>query len=165
MPFALTVEDGTGVAGANTYCAIATADAYHDGILRAEKWQQADSDTKQRALAQATRLLDQYIAWQGTPVVLTRETPAWPRYGAYDRNGIEIASSVVPTAVVEATAELARRLIEDDRLRKAEDPPVSLSAHGRAKAWASRSTPVIPDSILRALASLAAPPSRLLRVG
>lgn len=163
MALTLIVEDGTGVSGANTYCSLAAANTYHAGRLWAEKWQEADIADQERALVMATKLLDQYCEWRGGRTV-DREFPAWPRSGMYDRAGVLIDPASMPLCLVEATAELARRLIEDNRLARAEETAVSVSAGGRSRSYATRTAPVLPASVTRALTHLTVP-SRLARVG
>ena len=147
MAFELIPETGAGVTNANSYCSRAFADSYHEARLHAEKWQEADELTKDKALAMATRLLDDHVEWRGVPV-LTREYPAWPRDGMADRGGAAIVSTTLPTCVQEATAELARRLLEQDRAVLAEDAPLSQSAGGRSRSYGQgRRAAVIPPAV------------------
>ncbi len=155
MPFALVVEDGTGVSGANSYCSLDAANTYHDGRLRTEQWQTASQADQERALAMATRTLDEYLKWSGARVDITRESPAWPRYAMYDRGGLLISSTSIPTCLVEATAELALRLIENDRLRQSEDAAIGISSGGRSRSYAAgRTVPIVPPSIADKLSHL-----------
>lgn len=149
MAFSLTVEDGTGVSGANAYCTRAFADDYHAARLHAETWQQADDADKDRALAQACRLLDDHLQWKGAAVVTMREYPKWPRTGTLDREGAAIASTTIPTCLQEANAELARWLLDGDRAARAEEAPLSASAGGRSRTYAQGHRPsVIPGAVL-----------------
>lgn len=155
MAFTFTVEDGSGVTGANSYCSVADADDYHAGRLYTEKWQEADPADKERALAMATSLLDEHLSWRGARVDTTRESPAWPRVGMYDRGGELIDDDVVPAAVVEATAEFALRLLEGNRVKDSEDAPVSVSASGRSKSYATgTANPVVPPTVVKKLGHL-----------
>lgn len=163
MALTFTVEDGTGVTDANSYCSLAAADAYFDGRLHATRWTEATTAERQQALVMATRLIDQYIDWRGARV-LTRETPAWPRTGMYDRAGVLIDATTLPDCLVESTAEFAMRLLDGDRVRDAEEAAVSVSAGSRSRSYLRRSAPVLPPSITHALAHLTVP-SRLMRVG
>lgn len=167
MPFTLTPETGAGVTDANTYCSVADADAYHERQLRTEKWQGAQDAHKQQALAMATRLLDENVRWHGTPV-LERTTPAWPRTGMYDAAGVELASTILPPGLVEATAEFALRLIEEDRVRKAEESPISLSVPKGSRSFRpGYHYSVVPPGILDRLATFIQPAGggRIMRVG
>lgn len=100
---ALVVEDGSVVTGANTYASIATVDAYH-AALGQSTWTGDDAD-KETAILRAMRYLEN-LSWNG--VKTSQSNPlSWPRYDAYDRDGVEYASNIVPTAVVNALCEAA----------------------------------------------------------
>lgn len=155
MAFQLVVEDGTGVSGANSYCSLDAANAYHGARLRTEGWQNATEDDQSKALAMATRLLDDYLRWQGARVDVARESPAWPRYNMYDRGGLLIDSATIPTCLVEATAEFALRLLEKDRVKESEDNAVGIASGGRSKSYpAGRVQPVVPAVVFEKLAHL-----------
>jgi hypothetical protein len=53
MPFSFTVEDGTGVVGANAYLAVADADDY-PAARATSAWASADAAAKQTAIVKAT---------------------------------------------------------------------------------------------------------------
>lgn len=53
-------------------------------------------------------------SWTGSPATTTQALP-WPRIGMFDRNGNAIASNVIPQALKDATAELARQFKVGDR--------------------------------------------------
>lgn len=99
-----------GAPDANSYCSLAQAAAYHEGHLDQATWDDADPADQERALRQATRMLDVYVTWDGH-AVSTSQALAWPRYGAYSRNGYLLPHTAIPTDVVNATAELARHLL------------------------------------------------------
>lgn len=52
--------------------------------------------------------------WTGVPATTTQALP-WPRIGMFDRNGNGIPSNVIPQALKDATAELARQFKVGDR--------------------------------------------------
>ena len=56
MPLTLIVEDGTGLADANSYASLEEADAYHEASLYATAWTAATEDNRNKALAMATIL-------------------------------------------------------------------------------------------------------------
>lgn len=136
-------------ASANSYCTIADADTYHETHIAHETWDDADSDDKCRALQTATRLLDQWYEWQGSPTTLTQALQ-WPRNGVTGTLGFQLDSSVIPTLIEQATAELARQLLDSDRTADS-----SLETQGLASLNAGpvsmtfRSTPAkpIPDAV------------------
>lgn len=108
----LIVEDGTGLANANSYASLTEANAYHDARLHALEWTAATDATKEKALALATTTLDAMVVWQGDRMT-GEQALAWPRSGAaFD--GFEVEDDSVPAPVKRATSELARLLIAED---------------------------------------------------
>ena len=86
--------------GENSYIDIEEADEYFAGRLHAESWGQADDNTKEKALKQATREIDQQpLKGRKTE---TSQTLAFPRY----------PDSEVPEAVKDACCEVALALLE-----------------------------------------------------
>lgn len=146
-----TVTTTPGSASANSYCSVDDADAYHGDRLHVTDWTGASTDTKQRALIMATRLLDDMFDWAS---LRTDEIQAleWPRSGLIAANRREqIEDDEIPNELRDATAELARQLIAEDRsadneaeaagLKSLEAGPVSL-------AFRDRIVPkVIPDAV------------------
>jgi len=83
-----------------SYCTIEYADEYFKNRLHAESWSGADSETKEKALKQATREIDrQPLKGRKTE---TSQTLAFPRY----------PDSEVPEAVKDACCEVALALLE-----------------------------------------------------
>ena len=68
----------------------------------------------------ATRLLDETIDWKGRKAD-NNQALEWPRSGMYDRNGFDIDNDEMPTALINATAEMARWLIASDRTAEADE--------------------------------------------
>lgn len=100
---AFIVEDGTGLAAANSYVSVADADAYFLDRGNAT-WEDADTDVKQAALVRAAAALDgKYGAlWPGVRAT-SAQALDWPRTGAYDRDGYYL--ELVPKAVKNAACE------------------------------------------------------------
>jgi hypothetical protein len=110
----ITVETGSGVAGANSYASVADGNSYHASHLYATTWHQANDATKEKALIWATRLIDDYIVFDGSKA--DSDNPLkWPRTGATDNEGWVIDNNVIPTSLKNATAEWARSMIAEDR--------------------------------------------------
>jgi len=107
-------ETGTGSATANSYATVAQSNTYHSSHLFASTWHQASDETKQKALMWATRLIDEYFAFDGAKTD-TDQALKWPRNGAADNEGWLIDNNVIPTELANATAEFARQLITEDR--------------------------------------------------
>jgi hypothetical protein len=77
----------------------------------------------------ATRLLDEQCRWAGLPTTLTQAL-GWPRYGTFTRNGLGILSTAIPGEVKDATAELARRLIDTDLTAAADEGTIGSKTVG-----------------------------------
>src|SRR5512137_2065404 len=127
MALTLVKEDGTGKADGNSYADVADGDAYFEGHLYATAWTGATSDTKAAALVMATRLIDAQFQFNG---FRANEAQAlqWPRERCPDPDASRLSASVlgwlgdnfvesdlVPSGVVQATCEMARELIIEDR--------------------------------------------------
>lgn len=105
----LIVETGAGVDGADSYVDIAFADAYH--LARGNTaWAAAAESDKEIALRNAGIYLDNQYTFEGMKTAQANSM-AWPRYGVIDRDGYEISSDVIPTAVKDSQCELALRAL------------------------------------------------------
>lgn len=127
MPLTLIKEDGSGLANANSYASAADGDAYHDGHLYASPWTAAITDSKEKALAMATRLIDGLFQFDGFKR-LSSQALQWPRRECRDPDvetgvipglllvrGPYLDETKVPPVIVNATCELARALLVEDR--------------------------------------------------
>ena len=111
---ALIVEDGSIVAGAESYITVADATAYFDARGNAA-WAALASDTvREQLLRKATDyMVARYgLRWKGERVSEDQALD-WPRSCAY-ANGFLIDSDSVPLKVRHACAELAVRASEGD---------------------------------------------------
>lgn len=108
---ALIVETGAIVEGANSYAAIADADAYHAERLNTE-WTAASTAQKTAALLNATVYLDGKYRnrWQGSRITVLQPLE-WPRYGVTVGVGYLVAATTIPDAIKYATCELALRAL------------------------------------------------------
>lgn len=106
---ALIVEDGTIVAGAESYCTVAFADAYHTARGNTS-WTGSDA-VKEAALRKATDYTVQVYRdlWQGYRVD-EDQVLDWPRsMVAVDTFAVDYLT--IPTDIKNATAELALRAL------------------------------------------------------
>lgn len=105
----IVVEDGTGVADANSYVSEDTADEYFDD--RADTDWSSSSNDAEAALIRASQALDMIyrLRYPGTRANGRDQGLEWPRDNATDINGYTIASDEIPIEVIEATCELAKR--------------------------------------------------------
>lgn len=110
---ALIVEDGTGLANANSYCASAAADSYHSDRGNAT-WAALTSGQKSEALIKATDYIEQvyFGRWQGDKKTTTQAL-AFPRSGVFVENQY-LDNDAVPTALANACAVLAVKASADD---------------------------------------------------
>jgi len=131
MAVTLTVEDGTGLAAANTYCTLASADTYIDERVYRPTWEHKDDEEKERALMQATRLLDEHCRWKGTRTN-TGQGLRWPRAGVNSADyDTVLSSSAIPAWLARATAFMAYHLLEKNRPAEVENQRVTGSSTGR----------------------------------
>lgn len=109
---ALIVEDGSIVAGAESYISVSDADAYHAARGNAA-WTGTDA-AKEALLRKATDYMLQVygLRWKGDRVSATQALD-WPREGV-EVFGFDIDPDVVPDAVANACAELALRAASGD---------------------------------------------------
>lgn len=112
---AFVVEDGTVVAGANSYVSVEYADAYFEVDPNfAPVWGAITSlSTKEAYLRWATRILDQKVLWKGEKTDI--DSPLrWPRTGVYDRDGNLIPANDMPEQLLEVTCELMKYVFSSD---------------------------------------------------
>ena len=111
---ALVKEDGSIVAGANSYANATDADTYQTDRGR-QAWLDADSAVKDAALVRATEYIESRfgLKFAGEPLGDV-QTLAWPRSGAcYPRTGNDFPTDEVPVDVVNATILYAEQVIGD----------------------------------------------------
>lgn len=105
---AFTVEDGTGVSGANSYAAVAFADAYFDERDN-DVWSAiADPADKEGYLIRATDYIENFFGRRFIgEMVATDQALSWPRKCASP-----YADDAIPLRLQKATAEYALRAID-----------------------------------------------------
>jgi len=102
---AVTVEDGTIVASANSYISVANADAYF--LARNNTtWAAYSTAVKEAALLYACQWLDSRYSWQGT-ITDDDQTLAWPRDGVIDNEGRSVSTTAIPAVIKDAQCEAA----------------------------------------------------------
>jgi hypothetical protein len=100
-------------AGVTSYASLADANTIADSRLFASAWSAATDDTRGKALATATALLDR-MRWQGRPIAPTQPL-AWPRVPDRCPHGYPMVAPV-PAAIVTACVELAIHLLTQGQL-------------------------------------------------
>lgn len=103
---ALTVEDGTGLADAESYASVADADAYW-AARNGTAWDALSDPAKEAALRQATDYIEAVYGgrWKGCRYSAAQAL-AWPRTDV-TVDGFTLDASPLPGALVRATCELA----------------------------------------------------------
>lgn len=106
---ALTVEDGTGLVGADSYVSVADCETYCDA--RGLTFSGAATADKEAALRRATASIDaMYRArFPGQRRQYRNQALEWPRTGAVDANGIVVSYDSIPVEIEMATYEAAVR--------------------------------------------------------
>jgi len=100
-----TVEDGSGVAGANSYLDTAAADVYWADRNNAD-WAAASLLDKEATLIAASQYLDATYRWKGRKGT-SGQGLDWPRSGVVDDEGLSVGAGALPAGLTAATAELA----------------------------------------------------------
>lgn len=103
----LKVEDGTNVAGADSWVKGSEVDAYHDNMGNTA-WAAVDDDVKTASIrGAASYLVRRYRAdWKGTKANQTQALP-WPRKGATDEDGFDLLKTDIPRVLKDAQCEVA----------------------------------------------------------
>ena len=113
MSLVLIKEDGSGVAGANSYVTVAECDAILEGHDRTAAWTVQTLDVRTQMLVFSTRLIDTHFEFHGKRA-LSAQCLAWPRVGCPDREGAlggYLATNLVPREVVMAVCEEALQIL------------------------------------------------------
>lgn len=154
---ALTIDATVGGSSSNSYTTLAEAETYMDSRLHTSEWDSAASADKNKALAMATRILDNNFEWIGSKATESQSL-RWPRYGAYDRDGWFIDSDVIPGDLKEATAEMAFRLLQKDVTADDDTRGIRSMALGSMKLEVDKADRnqigEIPESVIRMLSHL-----------
>jgi len=146
-----------GALDANSYCTAAEGDAYHATHLYASVWLAATVPNKEAALIWATRLLDEQVDWKGDPSTFSQALK-WPRWGVY-KDGSSggysygwfmayLSPDTIPQFLKNATAELARYLLTEDRTVERSFGITSVKADTMQVDFDKRDVkPILPPSV------------------
>jgi hypothetical protein len=110
----LAVENGTGLANAESYVSVADASTRHTALGNAA-WAALASDTlREQALRRATQYMEQAYRdrWQGVRLNATQAL-SWPRWDVWT-DGYPVAPDAVPAAIANACADLALKAAAGD---------------------------------------------------
>lgn len=109
---AIIVEDGTKVAGANSFILVADCKTYLD--LRGEtEWGLLVATITEPALIKATDFLEQRyrLKWKGEKKTKT-QVLSWPRKDVTDEDGFQLTSTTIPQELIDAQCLLALRAVD-----------------------------------------------------
>lgn len=109
----LIVEDGTGLATAESFASVAYADARMTA-LGMTNWAGLSTTEKEQALRRATTYMEQAYRprWKGTRL-MRDQALSWPRYGVR-ADGWDVPSTAVPIDVANTCADLALKAAAGD---------------------------------------------------
>lgn len=109
------VETGTGDTESNSYAAVADFITYW--AARGSDLSDLDGEVIQAALVRATDYMELRFAtkWKGHKVT-AEQGLSWPRKRVYSREGLELASDIVPILVKKACYEYGKRALDADLL-------------------------------------------------
>lgn len=111
---ALTKEDGTIVAGADTFVTLAEGDTYFALHGSPTQWTGATDALQEAALRAAARYLTNKFKYKGMLEDLAQALP-FPRSFFYDSEGrILCGTGIIPQAIKDAQCELALRHLTQD---------------------------------------------------
>lgn len=110
---ALVVETGAGLADAESYCSVESANSRHAAFGNAA-WDDLSDGQKEIALRKATAKMTQDYRqrWKGERRTATQALD-WPRYGVRV-DCIYLANDAVPAEIVNACADLALKAASED---------------------------------------------------
>ena len=108
----LIVETGGGASNSDAFCSLEYAAIYNSGHLDGELWLEEDVAVQEKAIRLATRRINDGWVFHGRRRS-QQQALEWPRVGVRDQGGWVIPSNIIPTALRDATAELARRIVTD----------------------------------------------------
>lgn len=110
----IIVEDGTGLADAESYASVAYADAYFSS-RNVSNWDGSDAH-KEGLLRIATEYIDSVFGqrFKGTRNTITQALQ-WPRDGV-SVDGFDLDSDVIPVNLMRATCEIAMQANHTDLL-------------------------------------------------
>jgi hypothetical protein len=109
---ALVVEDGTGLATAESYASVAQLKTYCDNL--GLSYSGKTDEQLEQYLRAATRYIEDEFRWATGCKRTSDQALFWPASGACDRYGYAIDTDVVPTVVIQATCQAAFEAFSGD---------------------------------------------------
>ena len=120
MAITLIVEDGSIVAGANSYVSLANANTYLVNWygITGSAWDSANSDQQTSALFYGAYALDRLFGRRYLSILPPASTQSllWPRYTFMDKNYRLIGNTQIPSCLADAQCELAMLYLQGTSL-------------------------------------------------
>lgn len=110
----MSLNATAGSSSAEAYCTVAEADTYNVMHPATADWTGTDTE-KENCIKVATRWLDERVSWNGTKETTTQALRI-PRSSWVNLDNESIDATTIPTAIKNATAELARHIKKDGDL-------------------------------------------------
>ena len=134
--------------------------ALSQDIADGETVERLTANTKEKALIQATSMLDEYFNWFGT-ILDEDQRLGFPRSSAYDREGNSYDREEVPRELKDATCEMALRLLQGDSMT---EPTLTTQGFSEVtlgpinvKVDTSNKDDVVADTVVSMVSHLGAP--------
>lgn len=140
----VVVEDGTGLATANSYCTRTEADVFHrDRNGNPATWSGATDAAKDAALIEAAFALDTIYGqrWIGRRYS-SEQGLDWPRTGAYDTAGNSL-DDTIPTKLKHAQALLAYEVVAGNDVLQKTETSAAIASESKAVGPISKTTTYI----------------------
>lgn len=162
----MIVEDGSLVAGADSYVSLAFAATYMPTTAYAAAWLGLTDGVRENLLIRATRALDALVVWKGYPVTSTQGVQ-WPRQNVPpvvapgDINWLTensyYPSNTVPLQVKQAACEYAGMNINADRLADVQGAGLHSVSVGKGAVAIEFNNETAPGALGRLIPGLLAP--------
>lgn len=110
MAVVLVVEDGSGLANANSYVSLEEFNAHHEVNLFTSDLLALTDEVKTKLVIMATRQVDVLVRWRGEPTYPGVQALRFPRTGVVDADGIEVPDNTIPKYLKAAICEMAAHL-------------------------------------------------------
>lgn len=170
---ALVVEDGTGMATAESYISVAAVTTYLTAHGRETDWTGvADDTTREEHLRNATQYIDQVFRRRFTgDKGSAAQALQWPRKYA-EQDGYSLDSDAMPACLLNATAEAALRdvtttggiLADISSPGNLKSKTIKAGSVTVSKEWVSGSSPLITYRVISGLLGpLLVPPNTVVR--
>ena len=171
----MALDATVGGSASNSYVTVAVADAYFGTRLHCSDWTDATTSDKEKALIQATRILDEYCTWLGIKTDTTApQALEWPRIGiCYDGGAIYyeydvsfyeydtfsdgywiLDSDTIPQQILDGTCELALVLLGRDTQSDATLSSLNIAGLKMDLAKSNRGYEIIPPYVWQILSPL-----------